>query len=327
MSPAWASWAADNLLRGVSRDEVERALRARGASAEEASQGLGELERSTVYAPARALARRGRQLELVAKLLSELQRTATRPREVPRREGTTAEEFFDTWYATGNPVILTDVVPRWPAFGRWSPGYLRERFGAVEVQAVVGREGDPDYDQNTPKHSVAMTLGAFIDRVERAGVSNDLYLVANNHNLEREPLKALYADVSLDPGLFDAARFDGCAALWLGPEGTVTPLHHDTANILFCQVYGAKRVRLVAPWEAPLLGCTRGVYSGADPEREDPLLARCVVRDVHLAAGEALFIPAGWWHHVRALSVSISVGFTNFVRDNRFNWFRPGEIR
>ena len=31
-----------------------------------------------------------------------------------------------------------------------------------------------------------------------------------------------------------------------------------------------------------------------------------------LNPGEALLIPIGWWHHVRALDVSISVSFTNF---------------
>jgi hypothetical protein len=291
------------------------------------TDNLDAVERSPAYLAAAPLARRQRQLELLARLLADHQHTATRPAEVPRRAGLGAEAFFDTWYAASQPVVLTDVVPRWPAFGCWTPTYLRERFGAVEVQAVVGREGDPEYDQNTPKHSVVMTLGAFLDRMEGAGVSNDLYLVANNRNLERAALRGLLADLAPDPALLDPARYDGCAALWLGPEGTVTPLHHDTANILLCQVYGAKRVRLIAPWETSVWACMKGVYAAADPERDDPALGRCLVREAHLGAGDALFLPAGWWHHVRALSASISVGLTNFTRGNHFNWFRPGEVR
>jgi hypothetical protein len=38
-----------------------------------------------------------------------------------------------------------------------------------------------------------------------------------------------------------------------------------------------------------------------------------------------LFIPVGWWHHVRALSLSINLAFTNFTRANAFDWFRPAE--
>jgi len=85
----------------------------------------------------------------------------------------------------------------------------------------------------------------------------------------------------------------------------------------------------VAPWDTALLQSTRGVYSLVDPEKPDlerfPGFARATVREVVLSPGEMLFIPVGWWHHVRALSLSINLAFTNFVRDNAFDWFRPGE--
>jgi hypothetical protein len=37
---------------------------------------------------------------------------------------------------------------------------------------------------------------------------------------------------------------------------------------------------------------------------------------------DRLFIPVGWWHHVRSLSVSISTTFTGFVWPNHYPW--PG---
>ena len=43
-----------------------------------------------------------------------------------------------------------------------------------------------------------------------------------------------------------------------------------------------------------------------------------------LAPGEALFLPVGWWHHVRALDLSISVAFNHFTWPNDFDWYRPG---
>jgi ribosomal protein L16 Arg81 hydroxylase len=39
---------------------------------------------------------------------------------------------------------------------------------------------------------------------------------------------------------------------------------------------------------------------------------------VVLEPGQALFIPVGWWHHVRSLDVSISVSFTNFLAPNDY---------
>jgi ribosomal protein L16 Arg81 hydroxylase len=48
------------------------------------------------------------------------------------------------------------------------------------------------------------------------------------------------------------------------------------------------------------------------------LFARADMLDVVLQPGEVLFIPVGWWHHIRSLEISINVSFTNFVFNNDF---------
>ena len=287
------------------------------------------IESSPAFVAAQRHLRAARRLELVAQLHQRLAATRTLPRAVERCAGLSAEAFFERYYATNTPVVLTDVVTTWSAFGRWTPAYLKERWGDVEVMAAQGRAADPDYDLHTPALSQPVKLGDFVDRVLAAGESNDLYLVANHRNSDRPGLRALFDDVTFAPGWLDLTRLRGSTAFWFGPAGTVTPLHHDTSNILFGNLYGEKRFLLVAPWETALLQSTRGVYSLVDPENPDlerfPGFARATVREVVLAPGEMLFIPVGWWHHVRALSVSINLAFTNFTRDNAFDWYRPGE--
>jgi ribosomal protein L16 Arg81 hydroxylase len=39
---------------------------------------------------------------------------------------------------------------------------------------------------------------------------------------------------------------------------------------------------------------------------------------VPLNPGDVLFIPIGWWHHVRALDVSMTLTHTNFRRRNDY---------
>jgi ribosomal protein L16 Arg81 hydroxylase len=109
----------------------------------------------------------------------------------------------------------------------------------------------------------------------------------------------------------------------------MTPLHHDTTNILFCQLHGRKRVELVAPNETALLiDNLDGFYSKVDVAKlgaaKHPALQRMLVKSTVLGPGDALYIPAGWWHQVTALDVSISFSLLGFRRPNDFDWYRPG---
>ena len=323
LSHAWRVWAAENLLAGMRPEEVTSAIVAQGVDPEEAATQIAAITASPAFAAGLRFAAQVRRLELVARLQSDLSRVATEAETVERVGALSADEFFTRYYATNTPVVLTDVVTRWRAHGLWTPAYFKEHFGDVEVLAAFGREGDPDYDMNTPAHSRPVRLGDFVDAVLAAGESNDLYLVANNRNMDRPALQRLYDDVTVDARVLDPARYRGSVALWIGPGGTVTPMHHDTSNILFAQVYGEKRFKLVAPWETSLFHTLRGVYNRIDPERDEG--ATALVKTVTLAPGEMLFIPVGWWHHVRALSLSINLAFTNFTRANAFDWFRPAE--
>ncbi|NUG52732.1 cupin-like domain-containing protein, partial [Acinetobacter lactucae] len=45
-----------------------------------------------------------------------------------------------------------------------------------------------------------------------------------------------------------------------------------------------------------------------------------------LNAGDALFIPIGWWHSVESLDVSISISFTHFKAPNHYVDRFPKEV-
>jgi hypothetical protein len=215
----------------------------------------------------------------------------------------------------------------WPNLARWSPAYFAETFGDAEVEVMAGRDADPACDANFEAYSSKTTLGAFCDRVASAGTTNDIYLVANNRATNRPGLAALLADVAAPHPYLEPGRDASWTSLWFGPAGTVTPLHHDTANVLFCQVYGRKRVVLVPPFELSLMeGMHHGVYAaaGGDEAHLDP--GALAYREVTLASGEGLFLPVGWWHRVSALDVSISLAFTAFRRPNQFDWYYPGKV-
>ena len=160
----------------------------------------------------------------------------------------------------------------WPAFGKWTPEYLRERYGGALVNFTDQREQDPFYDANTSQHTRSSSLGEFVDRVRGVGESNDFYMVAKNKNIAATELVTLFDDVKFPDGWFDSQHLLTGSALWFGPAGTVTPLHHDASSILFCQLYGKKRIRLASPLEVRLFDGARAMYSAVDPENaaDDP---------------------------------------------------------
>jgi ribosomal protein L16 Arg81 hydroxylase len=154
-------------------------------------------------------------------------------------------------------------------------------------------------------------------------------MVARNKNIARPELASLFDDVRLPDGWFDSPHIATSSALWFGPAGTVTPLHHDASSILFCQVFGRKHLRLASPLEVSLFEGALAMYSSLNPERpgDDQRATGVTFKEVTLEPGAALFIPAGWWHHVRSLDVSISFAVNHFARPNNFDsWFRPGEL-
>ena len=117
----------------------------------------------------------------------------------------------------------------------------------------------------------------------------------------------------------------GAVNVWIGTAGTKTRLHYDAYNNLLCQVAGYKFVRLFSPSQSGLLytiagGASGGVgpdaqgnISAVDVEHPDgtahPRFGDAQPFDCVLGPGDALFIPKGWWHYVRSLSVSVSVNF------------------
>ena len=225
------------------------------------------------------------------------------------------EAFFSRYHQRNRPVILTEAMRDWPAMDRWNPDYLDQVCGNETVQVMAGREATSDYEIRSDQCRTTMRFSDYVQQVKSAKETNDFYLVAQNEFMRTESAKRLYDDIEGFPDYLDNRR-DGFVFFWFGPGGTVTPLHHDTADIILAQVQGRKRITMIPADQKGLVYNRIGVFGEVDCERPDlirhPLYryADKIVFDLH--PGEALFIPVGWWHHVRALDVSISVSFTNF---------------
>ena len=103
---------------------------------------------------------------------------------------------------------------------------------------------------------------------------------------------------------------------WVGPAGTVSPLHTDPFHNVLCQVIGRKYVRLYAASETHRLYPRSGALCNNShidldrpSHREHPLFEGTPFCHAVLGPGEALYIPRHCWHYVRSLEPSVSVSF------------------
>ena len=102
-------------------------------------------------------------------------------------------------------------------------------------------------------------------------------------------------------------------SIWIGNR-TCIAAHHDLPDNLACVVAGRRRFTLFPPSELPNLyigpldftpaGQAVSLVDFARPDLEKfPKFAQALARAqvVELQAGDAVFIPSMWWHHVEAL--------------------------
>jgi hypothetical protein len=256
--------------------------------------------------------------------LGQLSRIDSRVQSIERRSNVSRNEFRDRYYAMNRPVILTGLMTGWRALTAWTPEYLKDKAGPCIVEVMTGREANPQYERNAREHRTEKRFADFVDLVYSGTVTNDYHLVANNGFFQKPGTEALLADLFAFPEYLNPIAGARQCFFWFGPAGTVTPLHHDVSNILIAQVAGSKRYRLIPSSQRECVYNREGVFSDVDCEKPDlnlyPKFREASVADFVVEPGEVLFMPVGWWHHVRAMDVSMTISFTDFVFPNYFNW-------
>lgn len=242
------------------------------------------------------------------------------PRAVAERGAVDAATFVGEVSSAYRPVILRGQVAHWPAVaaGRAGPraiaDYLRQFAGGKPLEVFIGKpeiEGRFFYDtevrgfnfhrQQVPLDALVMELL----RVAEQGGERPYAIYAN---------AATTADHS--PGWLEANALDlplsATPRLWIGNAVQVAT-HFDASPNIACVVAGRRRFTLFPPEQlenlylGPLDKTPAGPpISMVDPEAPDfdryPRFAEALAASYQadLEPGDALFIPAIWWHHVRS---------------------------
>jgi hypothetical protein len=318
-------WIAARLFAGSSAQAVVDHLVAIGHADAAAGALVEAVQRSPAYEVAGPLLERKRKFEALLLLHGDLwarSEEAAGPREVRSLDHAGFRELV----LRNVPVVVRGAAADWPALERWQPQRLATEFGSVPVDYMTGPR-EVDLPEELAQRTRRTTLAAFVHELTARPVSNDLYIVARNFSLRQPALRPLLEDVRPPDFLDLGEEWTQYARLWLGPRGTLTPLHHDLMPNVFVQVVGRKRFIMVHPAFTPLVPNPRGVYSDSDPLTwpQDPVLANVPRYDFTLFPGDLLYIPPAWWHWVFARSVSVSLSLTGFpLEGTKVAWEASG---
>ncbi len=324
LDDSWRRWIAENLMLGVASESLVPALTAQGLSVSQAVEEISAAANSPYLQGSERLLNRLKKREWLLDSYRRLYDLLPLGHLVDVRHKLSRDDFLRNYYTANRPVVITGMMDDWPALQTWTPANLGERFGHREVEIQVGRTRNQRYEMEATRHKQQMLFSQYVDLVVNGGSTNDYYMTANNSSRNYEALHELWSDVVQIPEYLDG-NSPQKGFFWFGPQGTITPLHHDLTNNFMAQVYGRKLVRLVPSCDLPRVYNEHHCYSKVDAgnidSRQFPDFANCRVIDCEIGPGEILFLPIGWWHYVVGLEISITMSFTNFVFDNDFYSF------
>lgn len=231
-----------------------------------------------------------------------------------------AGEVPEHVYASTRPLVLRGVAAHWPLVqaARRSPreaiDYLRRHARDEKVVAMVGA---PEY---RGRFFYNADLGGFNFHQEQPRLP--AVLDAMQRHLDDPAPPAIYmGSTTVDtflPGVraendIGLGGRDALFSIWVGNRSRIAA-HHDVPDNLACVAAGRRRFTLFPPEEVanlyigPLDFTPAGqAISLVDFHAPDlqrfPRFAQAQARAqvAELEAGDAVFIPSLWWHHVEAL--------------------------
>jgi cupin-like protein len=243
------------------------------------------------------------------------------PSSVERIGIPNAETFKRELVRPARPAVIAGAARAWKATDRWTPEYLKAAVGQVPVRVSVSDDavfgGDPRLGFDAPGRTQRMPVSEYIDLISSPQGGKRYYL-------QQQPLRAVFPALAADlevPQYIPKAAVEQLN-LWFGPSGSVSPLHYDASQNLLVQVTGRKRVILFAPQDgsklyAHQLTSKLSHFSRVNVDAPDvkafPKFAAARAFEATLEAGDALFIPSTWWHHVHTVETGISINI----------WWKP----
>jgi len=230
---------------------------------------------------------------------------------LPRIRNLDRATYMKEFVGRSHPVVFVGAANDWDCVRKWRFEWLKQKYGDDDVFLV----DHADADRNSlGKESDHITLADLIDGIDHGSTKYArFHPLLQRHPELRLDIDQKWLHEHLTNPRTSWARF---YTLFLGGKGTDTAIHNAGNENIFVQVYGQKRWRLYPMDHTPIFDppANRSIYKYTYYRPDEPDYERYPMSrhmdwyETVLEAGDVLYNPPYYWHHVSNPVSSIGVG-------------------
>ena len=228
------------------------------------------------------------------------------------------------------PKVLKGLVSDWPVVEADNNGQLSDylgQFGSDNIFNVVVAGADAKgrlfYNQDMSGFNFGRRQGSIKDVLAQLSQLSQLSQVSQLQSSKQQPQPSIYlGSTSVEqclPGFLAEQNLplnelQPLISAWLGNQTRIAA-HFDAVDNIACVAGGKRRFTLFAPEQLENLYVGPSDFTPAgqaislvdfhNPDHEKYPRFKIAEQNAYIAeleAGDALYIPAMWWHHVEALA-------------------------
>jgi hypothetical protein len=224
------------------------------------------------------------------------------------------EEFAERYVRYERPVIIRDGVRDWPPAYKWTPEYLKAKYGGRRIKIGVSANGD--YRDYAERLNVGVEPEiAFAKAIDGIFAPADQEQKCRVHQESLDTWAELHEE---SPPIRYVQRKVIAKNLWMGSTGNVTKMHYDMEDNINVQLRGRKEIILFpstqldelyprSTWDY-MSNFSRVEIAKPDLTRY-PRFKRATPLRAVIEPGDFIYIPIYWWHQFHTLEASLNVNF------------------
>lgn len=246
-------------------------------------------------------------------IVSEI-KTQNQPVEIIRSINSTT--FKKDYFNKSQPVLIKNYAKEWGAAKNWNLDFFLNLKEDKDIYLLSDNfiQDDNRYKKASFKDYIQKLKDAELNKGKVKDYLTTLDIFEYYPHLKSD----------IDFSFFEKHTKVNDITAWIGPKGTISGFHADTANNVYTQIKGRKMFIICSPkYNKTMYPSSKHIYGAVASEvdinnfneEKHPNFKSNDFKIAILEPGDVLFVPQNWWHYVQALDSSISIsnfGYTKF---------------